>query len=154
MQTTRGTINQLYDNGKTFAIVIDGTKYSGFNNLQNGAKKGDTVSFSWEAGGDQGQYKNIKSKLAVEATTNDAPQPSNVATMPSAPPVVERNGAQVGAAINNAIALGLTEAGEIEAMAQQLLLVGDRLASYRVSYKDEHRKQQRAEGLEAVKESA
>lgn len=160
MNTERGTITGLFQNGKTFSVYIDNDKsrkYSGFNNFQNNAQKGDTVSFQWEAGGDQGQYRNIKTKLAVEATTNAAPAPANnVAAMPGAAPVVERNGMQVGAAINQAIAMGLTEMSDIENAAEQLLLIGDRLAAYRVHYKDEVRKNQKAdvEGLEAIKESA
>lgn len=143
MSNVTGVISKIYENqgkfGPFYNLVINDIKYTCWKAKDmHGAKEGDTVSFlAKETGEYQGkpQYA-VEGAVAVQAA-GAAPSTPISAVIPVAPPrPKERNGAQVGACINNAIDAGLTDLKEIETFAQELLRMGDRLALFDVDYKE------------------
>ncbi len=152
MQTVEGVVNKLYEsktsNGKPkFDMYIKGLdgKVSGFGNQLSNAKEGDIVRCDYEV---NGNWKNVK-QLTVIATPVDQADTNttnNVVQLNA----LQRQGMQVGAAINQAIAAGNTQIDSIRDMAQELLKLGDELSLYEVDYQKKFQQQAKAnlEGME------
>lgn len=137
MANATGTVKKIYNNdgGKAAILLDDGNRYGAFKADQiAGVAEGNQVSFAYDTANVNGKsYHNIKGKVAVVAgSAPAAPAASN-----SAPSVAgQRNGMQVGASINQAIAalpvLGTEPTlDNLEHLAQAFLLMGDRLAQYK-----------------------
>lgn len=138
MPNYQGTIKKIWPNSGKPRIVMDNElSVSMFKQEQLGsAKEGDTVSFSYKTVEKAGkQYNNIDGVVAI-VSGGSISAPTNTGSSPSAPRGFERNGAQVGAAINQAItAMPLfgdePSMDNIEHLAKGFLLMGDRLLAYK-----------------------
>jgi hypothetical protein len=146
MPNAQGTITKIWpNNGKPKIVLDNGMQASAFSPAQlSGAQEGQVVSFAYETKDVNGkQYTNIKGNLAIvggnASPSAGASQPAqnHAVASSAAPSSLERNGMQVGAAINQAIAMLGPQAAleEVEATAKGLLLMGDRLSMYEVAYK-------------------
>lgn len=136
MSSTQGKITQLYpNNGKPRLVLDNGLSASAFKAEQVGsAKIGDVVSFAYKSKDVNGKtYHNIEGQVAV-VSANTAPQGASSQQAPTGTHF-ERNGAQVGAAINQAIqvqmAIGDYSFEQIEAAAREFLAMGDRLGKFK-----------------------
>jgi hypothetical protein len=114
-------------------VLDNGLSVSAFKAEQmSGVAVGLNVSFAYDTKVVNGkEYNNVKGSVAV-VSGGAAP-----AAAPSAPAAVgQRNGMQVGASINQAIAalpvLGTEPTlDNIEHLAQSFLMMGDRLSTYK-----------------------
>lgn len=139
MPNATGTIIKIFpNNGKPRIILDTGLSASAFSQAQLcNAQEGQQVSFAYETKTVNGkEYTNIKGNVAIINTPV-----ANTAT-PQAPAptahTAERNGMQVGAAINQAIAYHAGQDVPVEAIedtAKSFLLMGDRLSKYETGYK-------------------
>lgn len=137
MPSKQGKIKKIWpNNGKPRVVLDDDFSVSCFKEVQvNGAKEGDIVTFAYVEKPYNGKmYYNIQGNLSI-VSANTAPQGSPAPAPSSAPAThYERNGAQVGAAINQAIQLcgisGNLELDAIESTAKSFLEMGDRLLKY------------------------
>lgn len=141
MPNAQGTIKQIWpNNGKPRVVLDNDMSVSAFKEAQlGGAAVGDVVSFAYIEKPYNGKtYYNLQGNLAV-VSKNTAPQgqPQQNNTGPSGgtPTHFERNGAQVGAAINQAIQLcGISanfDMESIETTAKEFLAMGDRLLKFK-----------------------
>jgi cold shock CspA family protein len=145
MPNATGTITKIFpNNGKPRIILDTGLSASAFSQAQLcNAQEGQQVSFAYETKTVNGkEYTNIKGNLAIISSpqgASNAVDPAKTYPIPSPQSVpVERNGMQVGAAINQAIAYHAGEGVPVEAIedtAKSFLLMGDRLSRYEVAYK-------------------
>ena len=139
MANVTGVVKQFYpNNGKPAILLDDGQRYGAYKADQmEGVQQGSTVSFAYDQSNVNGKtYNNVKGKVAIVG----AGSPSNgAASAPASAPALQagqRNGMQVGASINQAIAALPVMGTEptldnIEHLAQAFLLMGDRLAQYK-----------------------
>ena len=162
MSAVSVVVRKVYENetkaGKKFyALVVDGQRYTQWSAKDmNRAAEGDHVSFVAVSKGEYNGQPQFDFKGAIAVSAPGAAAAPTAAAPTKAPTYVrpnERNGMQVGACINNAIDAGLTDPEAIEEFAEKLLLMGDRLSSYKVWYKEELKTQTKADG-KGIKESA
>lgn len=141
MPNVTGIVKQFYpNNGKPAVMLDDGNRYGAFKADQmEGVQQGSVVSFAYEQSQTNGKtYNNVKGKVAIvaaQAAMTNTPNPS-AASPQQANTTGHRNGQQVGASINQAIAalpvLGTEPTlDNLEHLAQAFLLMGDRLAQYK-----------------------
>lgn len=138
MATTTGTVKQFYpNNGKPRLVLDNGISASAFKESQcAGVAVGMQVSFAYNTKNVNGKdYNNIDGQVAIVAGSAPAAAPAaQGGTQQKASG--GRFGPQVGAAINQAIAampvLGMEPSMDnIEHLAQQFLLISDRLEQYK-----------------------
>jgi len=145
------------DNGST-TLYVDKVRYSAFKDFQvKGVEKGSIVSFSFtekpNANKPEDPYRNINGVVAVVGGEAAASAPAAGGTVTALQPR-SRNGQQVGACLNLAVeAMGLEDMEKVERAAEELLLMGDRLAHYRVNYSKEFTDETK-EMLEGIKEAS
>lgn len=129
-----GRVEKKFDNGSSTALYIegDGNKYTVWHN-NGGAPDcniGDVVSFAYKEVNKGGKtYYNVNGAVAKVAAGAAASAPTPLPSGGS----IGRNGAQVGASINQAIqymeasGTDITLEG-VEHFAKDFILMGDRLA--------------------------
>lgn len=132
-----GVVAKMYDNGNNTGIQLtDGFTAKAWHNNDGppACKQGDTISFAYtekpNPNNPQKPYISVKGAVAVVAGGGGASAPS---AAPAPAVIMGRNGAQVGASINQALEYMVAAGAEVtieglESIAEEFLHMGDRLS--------------------------